>query len=341
MKKRKYLIMAISVMVLFVTSINMFAMFGDAKTKTKSANAEMNLGEYKGVKHAVAVKDFDIGSWWHRGSEWNISHDMSLMLESALYDSGRFVVVDRDNETYRYWYATKNKGVTTEQDLAASGRTAPASKVAQKGKMRPARYLAQGDITELTENQSGADGGIGFKGVRLGGGKSDAQITIIVKLIDTTTGEIVAKERIIGKAGNTSAKVGLSFHGLNTKAGGHKKTPLAQAAQDCINQAVVFMVKAMKELPREGSVIKATSKGVIINRGSTYGVEIGQELIMQEEGEELMDPGTGEILGMEEGDVIGKLKVKTVKEKYSYCSVVDGEASPQPSTVVIFVDQKK
>jgi curli biogenesis system outer membrane secretion channel CsgG len=258
-----------------------------------------------------------------------------------LYDSGRFVVVDRDNDVYRYWYAPQTQGVMKEQDLAASGRMASASKVAQTGKMRPARYLAEADITEMTENQSGADGGIGFKGIRLGGGKSDAQIAIILKLVDTTTGEVVAKERIIGKAGNVSAKVGVSYHGLNTNAGGHKKTPLAQAAQDCVNQSVFFMVKAMKALPREGSVIKATSKGVIINRGSTYGVSIGQELIMQTEGEELMDPGTGESLGMEEGEVIGKLRVKSVKEKYSYCSVVEGEASPQPSTVVVFVDQNK
>jgi len=273
--------------------------------------------------------EFTNESGW-RG-EWKLGGNLTMMLESALYDSGRFVVVERENLGK----------VIVEQDLAASGRTAPAKKVAQTGKLRSARYLAKGAVMELEDGSSGGDAGVGIGGIRVGGGKKTAHISLIVTLVDTTTGAIIAKERIVGKASSNALKLGLSRGGVNAGLGGFKKTPLGQATQECVDQAVVFIAEKMKEIPKKGSVIKATSKGVIINRGSTFGVEIGQELIMQTEGEELMDPGTGEILGMEEGEVTGKLKVKTVKEKYSYCDVVDGEKEPQPSTVVIFVDKKK
>jgi len=299
------------------------ALWGKATTKTESGNADMGLGEYKGLKHAIGCKEFDNEAGW--SGSWELGENLSIMLESALIDSGRFVVVEREKLT----------DVIAEQDLAASGRTAKAKEVAQTGVLRSAKYLATGAVTEVEEEQSGGGGGISFKGVRLGGGRSEAQVTVIVKLIDTSTGEIVAKERIVGKAGKTGLEVGLSVSGVNTDLGGFKKTPLGQAAQDCINQAAAVIAKQMEEFPFEGSVIKVSGNGqIIINRGSQFGVEAGQELVMATEGETLMDPDTGEILDKEEGEVIGKIRVAKVSEKVSYCDVVEGESNPDPGTVV-------
>ncbi len=319
---RKYVIILSVLLAVSMTSDNAWALWGKAKTKTTSGNADMGLGEYKGLKQAIGVVGFE-NQGGYSGS-WKIGNNLTIMLESALYDSGRFVVVERN----------QLKKVIAEQDLAASGRTAKAKKVAQTGKIRPAKYLASGAVTEVEESQSGGGGGIGFGGFRVGGNKSEAQVTVIVKLIDSTSGEIIAKERIVGKAGSTGLKVGMSKFGINTDMGGFKKTPLGQAAQDCINQAVVFIAKKMEEFPFEGSVIKVGSKGVIINRGSKFGLEVGQTLVMAEEGEVLMDPDTGEILDEEEGEEIGKLKVTKVKKKISYCDVTEGEENPERGTVV-------
>lgn len=298
------------------------ALWGQAKTTTTEGNAKMNLGEYKGLKHAIGCKDFANEAGWH--GQWEIGNNLAIMLESALFDSGRFVIVEREKLT----------DVIAEQDLAASGRAAK-SKVAQTGMIRSARYIATGAVTEVEESQSGGNAGISWKGISLGGGKSEAQVTVIVKLIDTTTSEIVAKERIVGKAGNTGLNVGLSVGQVNTELGGFKKTPLGQAAQDCINKASEFIAKKMEEFPFEGSVIKVTDKGqVIINRGSEFGVEAGQQLVMATEGETLMDPDTGAVLGKEEGEVIGKVTVAKVAEKMSYCDIVEGEKNPAAGTVV-------
>lgn len=298
------------------------ALWGKATTQTESGNAQMNLGEYKGLKHAIGVKGFKNEAGW--SGSWDVGENLTALLESALFDCGRFVVVQRE----------QLKDVIAEQDLAASGRTAAASKVAQTGKIRPAKYLAGGAITEVTENQSGGDGGINIGGFRVGAGKNEAQVTAIITLTDTTTGEIVAKERVVGKAGGTALRLGYSG-AVGGELGGFRKTPLGQAAQDVINQAVAFLAKKMEEFPFEGSVIKVTDRGqVIINRGSEFGVEVGQELVMAELGEELIDPSSGEILGQEEGQVIGKVKVAKVSEKVSYGDIIEGERSPAPGTIV-------
>ena len=304
-------------------SSSSFGAWGKATTQTEQGNAQMNLGEYKGLKHAVGCKDFGNESGW-RG-EWEIGHNLSIMLESALFDSGRFVIVERE----------KLQDIIAEQDLAASGRAAKAKNAAKTGVIRPAKYLATGAVTEVEEAQSGTEGGISIKGIRLGGGKSEAQVTVIVKLIDTSTSEIVAKERIVGKAGRTALRVGISAGPVDTELGGFKKTPLGQAAQDCINQAAAFIAKKMEEFPFDGSVIKVSDSGqVIINRGAEFGVEVGQELVMGTEGETLTDPDTGAILGKEEGKVIGRLKIVKVDQKVSYGEVVEGEKKPAAGTVV-------
>ena len=292
-------------------------------TPTERAGGDMGLGEYKGLKHAVGVKDFDNEAGW-RG-QWELGNNLGSMLESALFDTGRFVLVERQKLT----------AVIQEQDLAASGRTAGARQVAQTGVIRPARYLATGAVTTVDDATSGGGGGIGYGGVRIGGSMKKAQITIIAKLIDTSTGEIVAQERITGRPGGIGMSLGLNRGGFSGALGGFTKTPLGEAAQDCINQAAKFFAKQMETFPFEGSVIRVTDRGqVIINRGSEFGVAVGQELVMSEEGEVLIDPDTGAVLGKEEGEEIGVLRIARVQEKVSYAEVVSGDKSPAVGTPV-------
>ncbi len=323
MSHRMRWVAGLMVLLVVIASQDASALFGEGKTKTKSSNADMKLGEYKGLKHAIGCKDFDNQAGWH--GSWNLGNNLSNMLESALFDSGRFVVVEREKLT----------DVIAEQDLAASGRTAKAGKVAQTGMIRPAKYLATGAITTVDESQSGGDASVGFGPIRVGGGRNDAQVNIIVKLIDTTTGEIVAKESIVGKAANLRARVGVNLGLVDTELGGFKKTPLGQAAQDCINKAAEFIAKKMESFPFEGSIIKVTESGqAIINRGSQFGMEVGQELLMAKAGEVLIDPDTGEVLDKEEGKVIGKVKVAKVAEKVSYADIIEGDKNPAPGTEI-------
>ncbi len=298
---------------------------GTDKTKVKDGDADMGLGEYHGIKHAVGVVDFDNDAGYR--SEWEMGYNMSILLESALFDTGRFVLVEREGLG----------NVIGEQDLAASGRMAQANSVAQTGKLRPAKYIATGAMTEVEHNESGGGGGFNIKGFRIGGSKADAKITIIAKLIDTTTGEIVAKKRITGEAGRAKLNVGLTEGNFRGDIGGFAKTPLGEAAQDCINQAAKFFAIQMEELPASGSVVLVKGGRVIINRGELYNFRKGMILMMTEEGEDLIDPETGEILEKAEGKQIGTIRITKTTEKVSYCEVIEGEPDPERGTVVEIV----
>ena len=294
------------------------------KTEATDSNATNNLGTYKGIKKEIGVKGFENQAGW--AGDYDLGNNLSLMLESALFDTGRFVILQRE----------KLKDTLEEQDLQASGRAAKANNVAQTGKIRSARYIASGAVTEVSRDQSGSDGGINIKGFNIGGSKNTAQITAIVTLTDTTTSEIVAKQKVTGKAGGTGLHIGYSG-AIGGQLGGFAKTPIGEAAQDVINQAAIFIAKKMEETPLGGSVIKATDSGqVIINRGSEFGIETGATMTMATLGKELTDPDSGASLGKEEGKTIGHLKVAKVLEKVSYCEVVDGEKAPAAGTVVTF-----
>lgn len=224
-------------LVAMVSGCAMMDQMVGTKTSDGDGTAKMapQLGEYNGVKYTVGCKNFENQAGWH--GSWDLGQNLSIMLESALHDTGRFSVLER-----------KELGdVIGEQDLAASGRAAKSNK-AQIGKLKTARFLASGAVTTAEEGTSGGLGGLSFRGVSLGGGKSTAQVTIIVKLIDTTTGEMVAKKSIVGKAGRVNMNVGLSVKGVSTDLGGFRKTPMGEAAQDCINQAAVFLAKEVEKI---------------------------------------------------------------------------------------------
>ena len=292
------------------------------KTQTSDSDAKMGLGEYKGIKHAIGCKDFENQAGWH--GQWDLGQNMSIMLESALFDTGRFVMVERE----------KLKDVIAEQDLATSGRTAKAKKVAATGLIRPARYLATGAVTVAEEGTAGTGGGIQIKGFNVGGSKGSATITIIAKLVDTTTGEIVQKKSITGKAGRIGFNVGLMVKGIGGNMDSFAKTPMAEAAQDFIYQAAKFFAQAMEKTPFDACVVSVSDGKVIINRGAQFGLEAGKDMTMREEGELLTDPNSGEVLEAKEGKIIGKLKITKVSEKVSYCDVTDGEKNPKPGTNV-------
>ncbi len=293
---------------------------GSGGTKTESTNKPA-ASDYKGVKHAVGVSDFTNEAGW--SGRWEIGNNLGIMLESALYDSGRFVVVSRE----------KLGAVIQEQDLAASGRAAK-SNVAQTGKLRSARYIATGAITTVNEGSSGSAGGINVKGFTIGGGGSKATITAIIQLIDTTTGEIIAKERVTGKSGGRALRLGYQGSGFGTQVSGFAKEPLGEAAQDVISAAVDFLVANMKDIKLEGSVVTVSGSKVVINRGADFGIEPGQTFVVREQGEELIDPDSGEVLDRMEGEIICTLKVESVRDKIATCTVLDGD-KPERGAVVV------
>lgn len=298
--------------------------FGKSDTKTsKSEDAVSELPPYNGVRHALGVVAFENQAGWR--SKWDLGENLALMLESSLGETDRFVMVDRQ----------ELGSVMGEQDLQASGRASGGSRVAQTGMIRSARYLASGAVTRVDEGTSGGSGGIGFGGIRVGAGGSKSEIELVVRIVDSTTGEIVASERILGEAGGRSLSLGLYRSGVGLNLGGFEKTPIGEAAQDAIAQAVYFIAMEMEDYEISANVVMVRGDQVIINRGEEFGVSVGDEFLIQEVGEVLTDPETGAVLDVFEGEVTGRIKVTRVTDKVSYCELVDGD-TPARGDAVIF-----
>lgn len=290
-------------------------------TKVK-ADHGFKAGEYMGLKHAIGVRNFRNESGWE--GRWRLGENLTEMLEAALIDSGRFVVLQRE----------QLNAVLAEQDLMARGRADDTVGVARKRHFLPARFIASGAVVDVEEEVSLSDAAVRLDRFRIGSGRAASQITVVVTVTDTTTGEIVAKERVVGRAGSVGWRVGYSGN-FEGEVGSFARTPLGEAAQHAVEQAVAFLSATLAKEPFEAHIVGVSTNGwIILNRGRNFGVRAGQRFVMLGEDKALIDPVTGALLGLEDGAPIGVLKVVRSTGKVSYAEVVEGEKNPARGTRV-------
>jgi curli biogenesis system outer membrane secretion channel CsgG len=166
---------------------------------------------------SVALLDFDFSSiehWWSGNQD--IGKGIADLIVDALVDDGSFRVFERK----------KLDTVLGEQNFNASDRVDPSAKAAQIGKAIGVKYLIAGSVTKFgTEDSSKGVGGGGF-GSKFGlgavGTKSGkASVAISLRVIDTSTGELVA----VAKGEGTSKRNGLLLGGA---AGGGGKAGVGE-----------------------------------------------------------------------------------------------------------------
>lgn len=263
-----------------------------------------------GLKKVVAVSRFENKTSYGTGGAWDLGNGMADQLTDALMQSGQFTVMERQTLG----------DVIGEQDLAASGRTMK-SKSARTGKITSAQILIKGTITEYSRSSSGSDTGVSVMGVRVGGSKKEAHVGLIIRLIDSTTSEVLASERVEGKAKAGGFNIGLNVKGVGFGTEGFKKTPLGKATQMAIDTAVEKISAGLKDIPYQGRVILVKGDSVYLSAGARTGASVGDVFTVYSLGEELVDPDTGEMLGSEEED-IGRVKIYSIKEKFSKARAV-------------------
>ena len=264
------------------------------------------------LKKRIAVAGFEneVEPWWRW--HWDIGWGMSDMLVSALVETGRFTVLERE----------ALQDILEEQRLAEEGRVS-AQTAAQAGKLLGAQILIRGAITEFSHKKSATGGQIKIKGFTIGGTKEVAHVAVDVRMYDTTSGEVLTSKPVEGGAETRALKVGVVYKDLAFGAGGFEKTPLGKATREVIKEAVELIISEMKKIPWEGSVVMLKDGKVYINAGSSDNVEQGDRFLVYEKGEELVDPSTGLSLGAEETE-LGIVKVVSVKEKFSIAEAVLG-----------------
>jgi len=266
----------------------------------------------------VAVIGFDStapGYIWHINSE--LSQAATDLMINALVKTERFRVFER----------IKLDAVLQEQDFQAySGRVDPSTAV-KIGKMLGVDLIVTGSVTSIIYQKSG--------GIKLGPvslKKSSASVTMTVRAINVTTGEIIFSEV---KKGTTS-KSGVSIRipvaggfGLSSES----VTDIFSAIEDvCQQTAVEFAAKAeidtaiASSLPLESYVVQveSTSSGeitkVYIKLGENSGITVGDEIKIFQEGEVILDPKTQEVLDREL-ILVAQARIIQVRENISIALV--------------------
>jgi curli biogenesis system outer membrane secretion channel CsgG len=268
-----------------------------------------------GLKKVVAVSRFENRTSWGTGGQWDVGSGMADQLTDALMQSGQFTVLERQTLG----------DIVGEQDLAASGRTMQ-SKSARTGKLTSAQILIKGTVTEYSRNSKGSGAGVSFKGIKLGGSRGESHVGVIIRLIDTTTGEVLFSKRVEGKAKAGGLNLGVNIDGIGFGTESFKKTPLGKAMQITIDNAVEFIAEELRGVPFKGRVIKVTESEVYVSVGERNGATSGDKFTVYSVGEELVDPDTGEILGSEEEE-IGRVEITKVNKKFSKARAVGGGIS--------------
>jgi len=281
---------------------------------------------YDGLKKTVSVDPF-LAAEAVGGSV--TSDGLTAMLTDALVRDGRFVVVERPGLA----------GVQAEQGLGTASGT-NAETAAKTGQLIGASVIVRGTVTKYEPNASGASlgiGGIPMHSIFSSQGDvkhATSTLEISLRMIDTTTGQVVSVTTAEGSASSNGADATLVDRKNGASYGGSafQNTPIGQAAQDAIVKAVEQIAAGMRNVPWSAQVVDASGGKIYINAGANRNVQPGMVLTDYRQAKVLTDPSTGEVLDVEM-DKIGTLRIDGVREKLSTAVSVDG-GTPQRGDIL-------
>jgi curli biogenesis system outer membrane secretion channel CsgG len=202
---------------------------------------EAQAERYDGPKARLAVGEFTdktakggwsggwLGMWGY--SFRQIGDGMRDMLTTSLFNSNRFIVLERE----------QLNAVLDEQDLAAAGRIKKGTE-AKTGEVYGAELLITASVTEFEGTKQGVAGGTRVLGVNVGGGAKKGHVAIDIRIIDTSTSQIVAATSVEGDAKSFGLGGATRIGPVPVALGGLSKTPIEQALRVVIQEAVKYIV---------------------------------------------------------------------------------------------------
>jgi len=220
------------------------ALAGCASLLQPTAQVDNNAGAaplppYSGPKARIAVADFDVKAAKATGE---IGSGLREMLITALINSSRFSVLERQ----------ALNAVMQEQELSASGAAQQGIGGPQRGKIKTADIIVTAAVTEFEPQASGGAAGIGggggvgsgILGGLLGAALNKAHMALDIRIIDTSTSEVLAATRVQGQANDVAGAIGVGFlggWGLGAGLSGYANTPMEKAIRICIIEAVRYI----------------------------------------------------------------------------------------------------
>jgi curli biogenesis system outer membrane secretion channel CsgG len=262
------------------------------------------------LKKRIAVSRFEdrSGHGYH-----GIGQGVADMLATVLVKSGKFMVMER----------AELDNVIQEQKLGESGlvtaETAP-----KVGKLLGVELLVVGSISEFGTKENTIGGGVSL----FGGGvtRKTARAVVDIRLVNTTTGEVIATATEEGSESSTGLSVRYADMDFNDH-NGWDDTDIGKACRQAVDGCVELITDNLEKLPWMGRILKVNPDGTLLLKpGSEGGVKPGMEFDIYRVGDEVKDPDTGLSLGAEESK-IGSVKVTedALRGKAAKAQIVSGK----------------
>lgn len=275
----------------------------------------------QGPKKRVAVVRFEsTGKFSQKYGDWDIGGGLAAQLTTALAESGWFVVVER----------AALSDVLREQEMALE-KVVSRESAAKVGQVLGAQLLVKGAVTEFEQDAEGGGLKLGVGGlpggVSLGGGGNtvSAHVAIDLRMIDTSTSQVVKSVRAEGKGARRGIGASIDTKQVSLSGDAFKNTPLGMATREAINRAVWSVQQTMERVPWTGRVMEFADGQIYINAGQDASIKEGDTFIVSSLVRELTDPETGAVRGIIENR-LGQMKIEKVEDKFAVGRMVDGGA---------------
>jgi curli biogenesis system outer membrane secretion channel CsgG len=276
-----------------------------AKPARKALIAVLSF-DYSTVKTAVAAVF---------GTDQDVGKGITDLLVQKLFDGGQFRLIER---------GALDK-VLAEQNFSNSDRADP-NTAAKLARILGVDGIVTGSITQFgrdDKNTTVGGGGFGLNRLGIGGvssKKSKAAVGITVRIIDTTTAEILAS--VTGTGESTRSGTSLVGGGAGSGGGGGGGLDMSSSnfaetiIGEAVNQAVASVATqltakastiitaraeeaaaaAAAPVVISGVVADVSGSTLILNVGSKAGVKVGDKVDILRAVRTVKDPTTGKVL---------------------------------------------
>jgi curli biogenesis system outer membrane secretion channel CsgG len=279
-----------------------------------------------GPKKLVTIMNFDYGTVQNYvqaifGSNQDIGKGISDMLVDKLLKDGKYRLIER---------SALDK-ILSEQNFSNSDR-ADSNTAAKIGKVLGVDAIIIGSITQFGRDDQHTNvggGGYGLGKFGLGGvgvGKAKAVVAITARVINVSTGEILASVQGTGESTRSSTSLlggggGWSGGGggaLDMGSSNFANTILGEATHKAVDDVGAKLDDEAEKIPERvltisGLVADATGNTLILNVGRKAGVKVGDKLSVTRQVRVVKDPATGKVIKSVE-DKVGDATVTEVDD---------------------------
>jgi curli biogenesis system outer membrane secretion channel CsgG len=279
-----------------------------------------------GPKRLVTIMNFDYGTVQTYvqqifGSNQDIGKGISDMLVDKLLKDGKYRLVER---------SALDK-ILAEQNFSNSDR-ADSNTAAKIGKVLGVDAIIIGSITQFGRDDQHTNvggGGYGLGRFGLGGvgtSKAKAVVAVTARVINVSTGEILASVQGMGESTRSSTSLLGAGGGWSGGGGGSldmgssnfANTILGEATHKAVDDVGAKLDDEADKIPARtvvisGVVADATGNTLILNVGKKAGVKVGDKLTVTRQVRVVKDPTTGKVIKSVE-DKVGDAAVTEVDD---------------------------